>query len=333
MNPKRPLTRLLLGLIVILIFWRMYDGLADELRKLTWADVKFFWPPAIGPLLASFAVLVVAQLIHAFMWRTIAVDLGSPKPSTRATLHIFFVSSLGRYVPGKVWQVAGVAVLAGRFGMAPGRAAAASVFAQIAFLGTGLLFLGATLPFWGESIVENTIIGNLPHPALLGGLLIAAAVLFVWLLTGPAGGPIRVSVTTRSGPRFSGKVGSAFSVFDELTFVRAIKWGAGYMLSWVVLGLAFHLFATSFGAELPVIFASGVVAASYLIGYIVFFAPAGVGAREGAFLLILSQAMPLAQATLIAFASRVWFTAAELIPLTFIPLAGERLTISDEDAG
>jgi hypothetical protein len=77
------------------------------------------------PLAASFTLLVGVYIAHALLWRRIMSDLQIARPTVRATLRVYFLASLGRYLPGKVWQLAGLAVLAGRAGMPAGSAAAA----------------------------------------------------------------------------------------------------------------------------------------------------------------------------------------------------------------
>jgi hypothetical protein len=61
------------------------------------------------------------------------------------------------------------------------------------------------------------------------------------------------------------------------------------------------------------------MAASYLGGYLAIFAPAGAGVREGVMGLLLTQVAPPPAAIVIAVASRIWFTATELIVLLVIP--------------
>ena len=322
---RRHLLRLSAGILLAYIFWRIYKKIAPGLGDIAWNDVQQWWPPQLMPLLLSLLLLVAANVLHAFLWRRIAIDLGSPAPSTRATLHIYFVSSLGRYVPGKIWQFAGVAIIAARFGLAGGRAAAASVVAQIAFLGTGLLFLGATLPWWDTGSVRGSALAS-GHPVLAGLILFIATAAVVWLFTATAvGDRLRGWLVSRAGPRLGSKVGNALALVDEMTFRRTMIWAIGYALSWVLVGAAFALFVSSFVPDMMshAVFLAGAFAAAYIWGYINFFIPAGLGVRELAMGGLVATVAPDAAAVLIAAVARVWTTAAELIPITFIPLAGK----------
>src|SRR4029077_4966518 len=56
------------------------------------------------------------------------------------------LANLGRYVPGKVWSVAGPVVLAQRAGVAPGPAAASAFVIQAVSLGSGVAVVAAAAP-------------------------------------------------------------------------------------------------------------------------------------------------------------------------------------------
>ena len=111
-------------------------------------------------------------------------------------------------------------------------------------------------------------------------------------------------------------------------------WAAGYALSWIVLGMAFTFFVAAFeptAAALPR-YLGGVVAAAYLAGYLFVLAPAGIGVREAAMLVLLQRVMPDAAGALVVSAlSRVWFTAAELLPLALVPIMPGGSTTVKED--
>ena len=83
----------------------------------------------------------------------------------------------------------------------------------------------------------------------------------------------------------------------------------------LLTGLAFALFVDAivplgWEAVLPL---AGVNALSFLAGYLVFLAPAGLGAREGAMAVLLRPFAPAGVAAVVAMASRLWTVAAELL--------------------
>lgn len=300
--------------LLAIVLYGIWSLLANELRSITLADVRAL-SPAPAPLIVSFVLLVAVYLIHAFLWRRIVVDLGVGRPDTRTTLRVYFVASLGRYIPGKLWQVAGLALLSARAGMSAGGATAAALLGQFGFLATGLLFVAVILPGWLTG----------PAPYILGFVLVAAAGA-IWVLTAtPAGFRGRQWIRNRLGDgRPGAHVAAALDLADRMRGRDAIAWALGYGISWMLLGIAFSLFTTAFvpGAVEHSRVLAGTVAASYLAGYMVLVAPAGLGVREGAMTALLAAVPGIspAAAVVVAVLSRVWFTIGELLPLLLVPL-------------
>jgi glycosyltransferase 2 family protein len=310
------------ALLLMLILWGIYRVLAPELGQLRWSDLTR-WRPALLPLGASFALLVAVYLAHALLWRQIMRDLEIGRPAVHTTVRVYFLASLGRYLPGKLWQLAGLAVLAGRAGLPPGRAAAAAVLGQFGFLTTGLLYLGVTLPEWRGVLGvdgESDVLG----PLTIGAVLLIGGGAVLWLLVAtPLGHGFRIWMVRRAGERAGQGLGAAFRLADRVRPRDAMMWAAGYALSWILLGMAFTLFVAAFepAAAAEPRYLGGAVAAAYLAGYLFVLAPAGIGVREAAMLVLLQRVMPDAAGALVVSAlSRVWFTAAEFVPLALLPV-------------
>jgi glycosyltransferase 2 family protein len=336
---SRPASYRLLQIVILgVVAWGIYRVLAPELAQLSREDLTQ-WRPAVVPLAASLLLLVAVYVMHALLWRQILTDLAIARPLVRDTIRVYFLASLGRYIPGKVWQLAGLAVLAGRAGIPAGPAAAAAVLGQFGFLTTGLLFLGITLPEWPTALgaADNGAV-SATLPLAAGAVLLITGGGLIWLLVAtPLGHGFRDAVTrrlyARGGGRAASRVAAAFALADRVRPRDAAVWATAYGISWVLLGAAFVLFAAAFHpplAEQPR-FVAGTVAAAYLVGYLFILVPAGIGVREGAMLLLLQQVMPAGGALVISVLSRLWFTAAELVPLTFLPVLGRTTTLRRED--
>src|SRR5206468_9966973 len=92
----------------------------------------------------------------------------------------------------------------------------------------------------------------------------------------------------------------------------------GNVIAWLLYGVAFALFARGvLGSSQGTLTAYvAVYALSYLVGYLVLFAPAGAGFREAA-MVVLLPAAHLAnptQALVLAITSRLWLTILEITP-------------------
>jgi glycosyltransferase 2 family protein len=322
---RRWLMRAAQAALLLAIGWGIYSVLEGELAQLTRDDLLRLRPAPLR-LAASFALLVAFYIGHALIWRMILRDLNIGRPSARTVLRIYFLASLGRYLPGKVWALAGLAVLAGRAGLPAGSAAAAQVLGQFGFLTTGMLFLGLTLPEWASALGAGT---DVPQtlPLAIGAALLITAGAVLWLLVAtPLGHGFRDGLAGALGDRAGERLRVAFALADRVQPRHAAGWAAAYALSWVVLGIAFVLFVAAFEPATVASprFLAGTVAAAYLVGYLFFVMPAGIGVREGAMVLLLVQVMPQPGTALVVSAlSRVWFTAAELVPLALLPMLGE----------
>lgn len=307
---KLPNWALRLGrlVLIVMVTYGITRALAPELGKV---DARDFaqWRPRVSLLLLSTLMLVAVYLFHCVLWRAITTTLGGTRPSIKSSLRIYFVSSLGRYIPGKLWQMAGLALLAQKAGVPAVAATAASLAAQFAFLTSGLVYLSLLLPGWG---------GRSPVIAAAVTLVAGGGAFFVFTSTRP-GHNARAWLTRRFGERF----GNALMLLDRITWRDAIIWWLAYALSWALLGAAFVMFVQAFvplnGAQS--LHVAGTVAAAYLFGYVAFFSLAGLGIREAVMVGLLKSVMPPSAALVIAVASRLWFTSAELLPLALIPLA------------
>jgi glycosyltransferase 2 family protein len=307
---RRTAVRLAQALILALVAWGIWRVAGAELARIDPAELRR-WRPDIAMLALSTVLLLGVYLAHALLWRRIMADMGMSVATARTTLRVYFLASLGKYIPGKVWALAGFAVLAREAGMSPGAAAGAAVVGQIAFLGTGMLFLALMLPEMVSGVVALLAMAALG----LGGVAL-------WLLAAtPVGRRLREKLRQRLRGRLGERLDSALAIADRVSPATAMLWGAAYGATWILFGAAFVVFA---GAFVPEALSqprqlAGILAASYLLGLLVLL-PAGIGAREFAMIALLTNIMPAPAAALVAGASRLWFTLAELLPLAIVPL-------------
>ena len=88
-----------------------------------------------------------------------------------------------------------------------------------------------------------------------------------------------------------------------------------HSLLWLCQGLAFFLFVRSLA---PVRWAdTGVLTAGFafawIVGFLSFLTPGGLGIREGLLGVLLANYLPASQATLVALLCRLWMLAAEMV--------------------
>lgn len=230
----------------------------------------------------SLVLVLVGLLATGLLWLRLMVTLGAELP-VREGLATFFVGQLGKYIPGSVWSIGAQAQIAGRRAIPPRVTVAA-----------GLLFLGyhvTTAAVVGAAVV---IAGGLeaPWPSWLSVLLLAGSV--VGLL--PA-------VVRRLGARIAGRpVALGVRETAAVVTLMAVAWSA-YSAGLLLLSPG-HPWR-------DVAALGGAFALAYAVGVVVVLAPAGVGARETLFVLLLAPLLGVAPATALALLARVVHTAAD----------------------
>jgi hypothetical protein len=249
-------------------------------------------------------VVFIAYAVLIEAWRRVVLSMGERLPFFTA-VRIWFLASLGKYIPGKVWAVAGAAVLAKRAGVDPSVAVAGALVLQALALASG----AAAVALTARDAFQAMGPAALPIAAVLLGISAAGL------------------IALGSQPfldRISGLLPSA------LPRVRAVSAGiltmafAANLLAWVLYGLALVLLTQGVlpGISLSLPKAIGVFTCSYLAGFIALFAPGGLGPRESVFLLLLAGDIGLKPAAGLALASRLLLTGTEVLPA--VPLLFRR---------
>lgn len=260
------------------------------------------WP---GILAASLWILGgYAMLIAA--WRLLLRTWGSPLDVGEA-MRIWFVSSLGKYVPGKLWSIGAMAVLAKEAGASPVAATGSAIIMQLVNIAAGFVVIAVAGA--GELLVA--------YPALqvASWLTVAATV------AGLAVGPALLTWTVQRATRLVGRPMPDMPVISRGTLL--LVFGAN-VAAWVAYGVGFGVFWTALlgrGGGISMA-ALAVYTASYLLGFLALFAPGGLGVREAALatlLLTLTLASP-ADAALLAATSGIWLRVLEILPgLALLP--------------
>jgi glycosyltransferase 2 family protein len=277
----------------------------DELRSqpLEWRVEPFWLILSALTVWAMYALLITA-------WRLMLGAWGQRLEGWTAA-RIWTVSSLGKYLPGKVWAIAGMALMAREAGVAPWAATGSAVVLQVLAIGTGAAVAGLT----GAHALEAARPGA---GAALGLLVVVAAAAVAFLLWPPVLRRLLRLVAPESEERIASASGPVtFGVVANL-------------VAWIGYGVALWLLARGLlpGAGLGLVPAIAVFTASYLAGFLALIAPGGLGVREGLFILLLQGPLGIGAATALALASRVLLTITELgaaVPFLAFPREKERV--------
>jgi uncharacterized membrane protein YbhN (UPF0104 family) len=238
----------------------------------SWSDVR----PHLSKLSAGWMVLALVSVVAGLFctmlsWRALLADLGSPLP-LRAAVRIFFLSQLGKYIPGSIWPVVAQMELGRDYQVPRKRSATAGLVTIALSLMAGALVAAACVPF----------IDNVPGYAWLVLLLLP------------------VGAIALHPPVFSALVNRALGLIRREPLehpltrpgeLRALGWAVA---AWVAFGVQAWAIArdlgTTRGGVLPV--AIGGFALAWTVGFLVVFAPAGVGPREAVLAAVFASFLP-----------------------------------------
>lgn len=277
---------------VAAVVWFAGREIAGQWSRARAAGYTF--DPDWGPVLLSGVLVVVAYAVLIEGWRRLVSGWGSSLGFAPAA-RIWFVSNLGRYVPGKIWQIAAMATLAREQNVSPVAATGSALLINLLNLIAGVGVVALT----GAQLLDDA---GLVVAAVLsvGGLILLAPRLLPLLAT--------------AARRVTGRQ------IDVPRLPEAQIWIAtlACTVAWMLYGVAFRLLAAGIapGAEGSLASYIAAFTASYLIGYIVLPAPGGLGARELALIEALGR-LQLATGgagALIVVASRLWLTVLEILP-------------------
>ncbi|MEW5995412.1 MAG: lysylphosphatidylglycerol synthase transmembrane domain-containing protein [Candidatus Zixiibacteriota bacterium] len=269
----------------------------------SWDEVTAYpWELSVGWLILSLIGHLITLALFSQIWCFLISGFGHQVPLKYA-FKISYIASLGRYIPGKIWPVFGMAYLARQINIKEEVAVASWGIATMFALPSAFLAgLGGVL-LYPELISEefNIYIG--------GGVYIAAAVIAIvsiLLVVAPNRALALFNVVLRALKR-------PVLTF-RLTIGLAIKVYLGYIICWIAFGASFWMFLRAIipDPHVPIVSAATAFVVAYQIGYLAFFSPGGLGVRELTITGMLGQYVgPIAAG--IAVAARLWNLVAEFL--------------------
>lgn len=259
------------GLLALigLAAWIVTDNGTTWLHQLQGFD----WHPRWHLLLIAVLITAVSYGATPTCWVWLCRGAGSTAPASKLR-SAWFVSQLGRYMPGKIWLFAGRTGYLKSGGMSTVTATSVP-FIELIYTAAAAGVAATTLAIFSRSFSYGD--------STLRAAVIAAG---LCMMTVPLLSPVlkllyrvryRRSPENLPVPGFSGM----------------LKMVGLFTLLWWTRGFALYLWLTGFG--LPTAGAATCMAAaplSWLAGYIVFLIPGGIGVREAA---VVTLAVPMGQ--------------------------------------
>lgn len=260
--------------------------------------------PWILPVALLCSVLYVAATF--FAWRDL-LDAQRPGLELRQLARVFFVSQLGKYLPGGIWNIVAAAELGKDHQISRVHSVVVMLQSTVVSIATGLL-VGILGVLAGPSRVWASTWWVL---FVLPVVLIALAPPVVNRLT---------TFTMRVLKRGPLEMRATWSSIGLAT--------AWSVVSWVFSGAQVWLLGVGLGLEASLqsfLLCVQAYALAWTVGFIVKIAPAGIGVREGVLGLLLANVLTSGGVIALVLLARVVVTVADvLLGAIFLPKGARR---------
>lgn len=256
---------------------------------------EIHWTARPHLLIAHLGLLVLAFTGFAAGWH-LALRACGGNLGWRQAAAIYLTANLGKYIPGKLFMLAGRVEMARAFGVRRPVSLTALTIEHIAQL------LGA-LPFLVGGILHGIRVTNTAAAAALGAAIVGAAALVVR----PG---LFIGLVNRCLRRWGrGPVAGSPGATDMLMLLGL------FGVSWLCYGLSGVCLVRAMvpSAGVPAAAIATAFVSAWLIGFVTLITPGGLGVREAVLLAALAGRMPSAQAAALALVARLTWTAVEMV--------------------
>lgn len=281
------------AMVLVIVITAFFLGrlIADSRREIVviyhQADLTMI-ALAMLPLLASY-------WINSLVWKVSLEEFGTRVPAGHAFIIVNY-SQISKYIPGRIWVALGLMKLAWDRGVAPEKSLGAMALANIYVVASGCIITLISVFTSNSDIALN--------PLWL--ILLVAACL-------PAMHPKTLHLAVETWQNLTGRnVGELKASYKKIVLAMSI--GAIY---WIAVSISFWILALSLYPAYdggPFVL-TGAIIVSWLLGFMAFFMPGGLGVREASMAYILAPAWGNAFAVTMAIASRALFVVGDLCAL------------------
>jgi uncharacterized membrane protein YbhN (UPF0104 family) len=290
---RRNIIRAAQVIFAVLVLWFIVRALAKQWHEIggRLANLHIEW----GALVLASLLVFIAYAVLIETWRRV-LGAWNARLSWSTAAEVWFASSLAKYIPGNIWALAALGVMARERGASGVAAAGSSIIVNVLNLVSGI----ALVLLFAAPLV--------PYAAVLGAVALAVVAFAV-------AAPFVLPPVIRWACRFTGRTIAVPEIPHSTTWLSL----AGTAFAWCAYGVAFKLFAIAIVGGSAVQGTTVLYVAAYTAAYILGFVtptPAGLGVREAGLIEALSRLglTSAGDAVIIAITSRLWLTVLEVIP-------------------
>lgn len=289
---------LLVSLMVAVAWsWFLRDQL-NTLRQYPWELAPLAFALGIGCGALYFGGL-------AWSWTLLLQSISAPARIPQpAAVRVWLRSMMSRYIPGNVWHILSRVALADSVGASRTHILTSATTEQVLTIVGALALAGLTLPLWGVVPGDETwLLLLLPlglvllHPRILGAIMVWAAARF-------------------KRPALAWHYRYRTIVGLVAAYAGANLWAglALYVVLWGITPIRME--------QLPLVV--GAAALAWVVGYLSFLTPSGLGVREAVLVALLVLVFPQPVAIVASLLFRLVLTLGELLAVLVALAHGRR---------
>jgi uncharacterized membrane protein YbhN (UPF0104 family) len=251
------------------------------------------WPA----MLAAGVLALAGTLTIGMVWRSLLLGTDHAHMPALDGLGTFYVTQLGKYVPGAVWPILAQVAAAKRWGYRRSSVVTANLLMMLMLAASGTLLGLVLLPWFADF-----------GPAWWRWAVVLVPGL-VWLLVPGKAASVLRRLPLPAKWRLDVTVSPAASL-------AAVGWS---LMTWLLLGAQLWVLLHAAGARGADTVAAAIGAAGlgYAVGLVVVFAPAGAGAREAVLVAVGAPLVGTVEALAVALACRLLLTLVD-VALAFV---------------
>lgn len=247
----------------------------------------------VGTIAFCFVISVAYVVMTMLSWCAVLDSTGEPVGLVPAA-RIFFVSQLAKYLPGGLWNFLAAAELGVEHRISRRRSVSVLAVSVLISIVTGLV-VAASVLILGPSEIRRS---------------------YWWLIL-----LLPVGIAALTPPVLNRTVAVALRMTRRDPLEKGIEWRDGARASlwslagWVLAGTQVWLMLSSAGQASGLTsysLAVGGYALGWIAGFLVFFAPAGVGVREAVLGAVLATSVDSGTVVVVVLLSRVLITLADI---------------------
>jgi glycosyltransferase 2 family protein len=263
---------------------RNRDVIADTLADIGWEA-----------MVAAGAVGILGTLAVGGAWLALLRGTDSVRVPTVDGLCTFYVTQLGKYVPGAVWPIVAQVAASRRWGVRRSSVVIANLVMLLQLALTGVL-LGLLLLPW---------VADLGRPWLAWGSLCAPILLLL----------LHPRVIPALSRRFRIPLGGGSRLELDIRPDAVLQGDAWSVSTWGLFGGQLWVLLHAAGAEGSATYwaAVGGAGLAWAAGLVAIFAPAGAGVREAVLVAVCAPLVGAGPALAVALASRILLTLADVV--------------------